>query len=874
MPGDTVMSEVVKSLRDDLRTGRESIRESHDRKLAGPRVSAKLATLADMAIQRLFEATLSQLDAEQAAALRSDVALVGLGSHARRQCSPYSDIDLMILHQDLKQEAVAAQLRPLTQGIFDIGLQLGHSVRSPTEAVQLARTDTVICTSLIDARLLLGSRERFESFRSGFETMVRKNSKALCHSFLDARMQERDQYGETVYLLEPHVKRSRGGIRDLNLLRWLSFAKQGISDPERLHHAGAMSKLDFRRLQSATEFLLRLRNEMHFHAGSSHDLLNRAEQLRVADWHGHTQRAGLLPVEHFMRDYFRHTNHLWQLVRRRAASLQVVPTMSRVLEPVLGRKIEDCYRVGAKFVSATPTGMTKLKENLGEVLRIVELSASEGKHLDHATWSTLLLAAPEFTAPVPAGVHAKFYDMLGASSTVGEVLRVLHELGYLEKIVPAMKHVRCLLQFNQYHKYTVDEHSLRAVRKAAGFVDRDDALGHAYREIDDKRVLHLALLLHDLGKGFEEDHSEVGRRIAEETCAILQLERQTAEDVAFLVHKHLVMSHLTFRRDTSDPRLIQGFANDVGSVERLRMLFVLTCADLAAVGPGVLNDWKIDLLADVFSRSATCLQTNDEESPENRLATDRQAVLNAMTESQRNNSWFVRQVEKLPASFLVTCKADQAVSTLQRFHKLDDGAADAWSVYLPETKTLEFTAGVSQGSGRGAFSSMAGALSSAGLQIHAAGTDVLADDLLMLHYTATDPAHPLGTPEHRQQTLCRKLIDSVDSAEAPKFPAVWGTDQAEASIQLSALPDEVRIDTQLSEDYTIIEVFTFDRRGLLYRLARKLHDLQLVISHAKIGTYLDQVVDVFYVTDLDQRKVEDQQRLDEISAELLSLIER
>ena len=872
MTPHTLVNDVVNWLKSELHDQRAAIRKSHDRQLAGPQVSAKLASLTDMVVQRLFDSTLAQLEPAQANALRNDVALVGLGSYARRQCSPFSDVDLMILYQNQSKEEIAAQLRPLTQGVFDIGLQLGHSIRTPAENNQLARADVVICTSLIDARLLIGNRDLFETFRSSFATMVRKNSKSLCRSFLDARAEERNQYGETVYLLEPHVKRSRGGMRDMNLLRWLSFAEHGIADPDRLHLEGALSKFDYKRLLSARDFLLRLRNEMHFHAGSSHDLLNRAEQLRVAEWHGHTHRSGLLPVEHFMRDYFRHTNHIWQLVRRRDASMQVVSTVTRVLEPVLGRTVDD-YRVGIKSISATPSGMLKLKDNLGEVLRLIELSATKGKHLDHAVWSTLLLASPEFKGDVSDEVNQQFYDLLSNSQAVGEMLRVLHELGYLEKIVPAMKHARCLLQFNQYHKYTVDEHSLRAVRKAAEFADRQDALGAAYRDVEDKRVLHLALLLHDLGKGFEEDHSEVGKRIAEETGALLKLEEQTTADVAFLVHQHLVMAHLTFRRDTSDERLIQSFARDVGTVERLRMLFVLTCADLAAVGPGVLNNWKVDLLADVFARSAACLQGDDSSVAASKLSAYREAVLSALTAEERADSWFNRQIEVLPTSFLAGSDVADTVLALRRFRALKNLDADAWCTYSPETKTLEFTAGVSRGSGRGGFSSMAGALSSAGLEIHSAGTDLLADGLLMLRYVVTDPTSPDGTTEQRQEEVCRALIASVDAEEPPKFPAVWGADQQEASIQLSALPNEVRIDTEISDEFTIVEVFTFDRRGLLYKIARKLHDLELVISHAKIGTYLDQVVDVFYVTDRAREKVVDPRRLGELRDELLEVIE-
>ena len=873
MSSEPSLIDIVKWLRVDLAQQREAVRVVHNRQLSGPRVSAKLATLVDTVVSRLLDVTLAELGPQSAAALRSNIAIVALGSYGRRQCSPFSDVDLMILHQSRESNEIATQLRPLTQGIFDVGLQLGHSVRTESEAVQLARDDAMICTSLIDSRFLLGDQQLFESFRTRFKKMVERNRLTLCRTFFDSRATERDQYGETVYLLEPHVKRSRGGIRDFNLLGWLGFAVHGVADPDRLHLQGAISKLDHRRMLLARDYLLRLRNEMHFHAGTARDLLDRAEQLRVAEWHGHTNRAGLLPVEHFMRDYFRHTNHLWQMVRRRDASLQVVSRVTRVLEPVLGKNIDGDYRVGMRTVSATASGIAKLKQNLGDVLRFVGLSVQAGKPIEHSAWSTLLLAAPEFEADVTDEVKQQFFNMLADSKVVSEVLRTLHELGFLEKIIPAMRHAKHLLQFNQYHKYTVDEHCLRSVRKATAFAERDDVLGEAYREIRDKRVLHLALLLHDLGKGFEEDHSEVGKRIAEEMATVLNLDPQAVEDVAVLVHKHLVMSHLTFRRDTSDPTLIKSFAAEIGSAERLRMLFVLTCADLAAIGPGVLNDWKIDVLADVFARSARMLKAGGDTSAESELATHRGKILESMTADEQADPGFVQLIKALPAGFLASSELQEVIDTTRRFRGLEPQVAVAWGAYQSHTQTIQFTAGVNQGVGRGAFSSMAGALSSAGLEILSASTDILPENFLMLRYLVTDPRHREGPTAKWLEQVSRSLTDAVASDEPPRFPQVWGQQKAEAQAQLTALPNEVRIDNRLSEDYTIVEVFTFDRVGLLYSLARKLHDLKLVIAHAKIGTYLDQVVDVFYVTDRDGKSLVDEGRLEELRRGLLELVQ-
>lgn len=860
------------TLKEDLKTRRAEIHASHNRGLPGAQVSAKLASLLDFVITRLFDAAVEQAGA-RAEELRANLAIVCLGSHARRQCSPYSDVDLMFLYQSMRSEDVAELLRPVTQGVFDVGLQLGSSVRRPADAVQLARDDAVICTSLIDARLLLGSQVLFEDFRSSFEKMARRNSKALCRAFLEARTAERNQYGESVYLLEPHVKRSRGGLRDMNLLRWLGFAELGASDPDRLLLLGAMSKFDHHRLQSATEYLLRLRNEMHFYAGTDADMLDRAEQMRIAEWLGFQQRHGLLPVEQFMRDYFRHTNHIWQLVRRREASLQATSTASRMLDPLFGRTVGGMFRIGVNTIGATRAGISTLKRDMGKVLELVELAAEQNKPLDQATYSTLLLAAPEFPDDVGDQVRQQFYDLLKHPTVVSRVLNLLHELGYLEKIIPAMKHARCLLQFNQYHKYTVDEHSLRAVREATQFAENGGKLAAAYHQISDKRPLHLALLLHDLGKGFEEDHSEVGKRIAEETVRLLRLDQRAADDVVFLVHKHLAMSHLTFRRDTSDVRLLEAFARQVGSVERLRMLFVLSCADLAAVGPEVLTEWKRDVLTETYTQTLAFLQSDDTSSFRAKLTSKTAAVLQQLTPAELADDWYARQLDALPSSQLMRLEPPAIVETLRRLRTLDENDATAWCTYSPTTKTVECTAAVNQGVGRGVFSSMAGALSSERLEILSAVVDVLADNLLVVSYTVTDPLSGSAPPAERLAELSEMLVGSAHSQTAPRFKRVWGQEQAVAARKLSAMPTEVRIDNNLSTDFTIVEVFTIDRPGLLYALARKLHELNLVIRHAKIATYLDQVVDVFYITSREGHKIEDEQWLNHIKHEIRQSIE-
>jgi len=354
--------------------------------------------------------------------------------------------------------------------------------------------------------------------------------------------------------------------------------------------------------------------------------------------------------------------------------------------------------------------------------------------------------------------------------------------------------------------------------------------------------------------------------------ARLLLNPAATDDVTFLVHQHLAMSHLAFRRDTGDPDLIGRFAESVATPERLRMLLALSCADLAAVGPDVLTQWKVEVLVELYRRTLALLEKQPAPA-DTALDQGRRDAMRHFTPAERDDAWFRRQLEALPAGYVAARTGEQIAHTLRRFRKLPPRGATAWGEFNREAKTVDFTAGVDQGRGRGAFSSMAGALSSSGLQILAADAQIMADDLLLLRYVVLDPDSAGEPPPKRLEAIADELVASVDSKEPPRFRRIWGAEHAEASLKLTGLPNEVRIDNESSAAATVVEVFTFDRSGLLYQLARKLHELELTIWHAKIGTYIDQVVDVFYVTNRGGGKIEDPERLAHIRREMLAVIE-
>ncbi len=868
--GDRLRS-IVREIRQELVEGRQQLRAQHDLGLEGGRACARFTTLVDTAIMRIYESYLGELPEADARQLRERVALVAHGGYGRRQQAPFSDVDLMLLYEGKRDTLIGQLASRLTQDICDVYQHLGHSLRTPDEAVQEARGDAQVGTSLIESRLLLGNSDVYGRYSALMKSLIEKRGAQLAPEFIAERRKERLEYGETVYLLEPNLKRSRGGLRDIHLMRWLWYLKSGVADPDRLHDMGVISKFDHHRLMTAQNFLLRVRNEMHFHANETCDALSRAEQLRLAAYFKYAGKKGMLPVEQFMRDYFHHTAHVWRMAHRLSELAQPVSRVSRVLEPVLGRKTEGDYQIGKNEISTTPRSIARLEKHPEEVLKLVDLARREGKRISQDAWHFVYRTAPQYSDAALPEVTTRFLEVITNPLRLGELLRRLHEMGVLEKFVPEFSHARSLLQFNQYHKYTVDEHCIRAVEELTQFAEREDSLGEVYRGLEDKTTLHLALLLHDLGKGFEEDHSEVGRRIARNTAERMALPQSQAESLEFLVHKHLRMSHLALKYDTTQPQLVSRFVDEVGTKERLAMLYLVTCADLAAVGPDVLNNWKIEVLSDLYYRAKQQFDASGALGAAEYEAR-RQSLRQLLTADERSDEWYKRQIAALPDSFLNKRSIESVVEVLRRLHKLAPRAGVAWANYLKDSDTVEYIAGIDQGSGRAIFSSMAGALTAKNMQILAAETSILADDLLLLRYVASEPESPGEPSAERLKSICQALVDSIDSDVPPKFPKILGREQKEAAAALSNLPNEVRIDNEMSGECTVVEVFTVDRRGLLYRLARALHDAGLVIHFSKIGTYLDQVVDVFYVAERDGRKPQSEERLEEVRAALVKVI--
>ncbi len=890
-------NKAVNQAREDLAARRERLKSQHDKGSPGIQVCAGLTDMLDGIILDLYQAALDSVtssDAEREI-LEHNIAVVPHGGYGRRDVAPYSDVDLMLLCTSPSQPGVTKLARAFTQNIYDVGLTLGFSTRTNNEAISLALQDPKIFTSLVESRFLHGSVHLFTDFYSRFKTRSHRKWKSVLQLVAQARRDERATLGAAVHVLKPNVKRSPGSLRDLQYIRWIGFLVHGEQEPQELYRRNILNKPDYKIIRSGRDYLLQLRNEMHFHAGKAQDVLNPNEQMRLATLNGFTDQDDLLAVEQFMQHYFNCTSQVRYTAKHFYASSKPRGWRTRLAVPGFVRILHGKFRLGPSNIGAVPKQLDQIKTNLEDVLQLMELASHYNRRIDHATWTAIrntMISSKEIELSQP--VAEQFMALLSKPVRLGDQLRRLHRMRVLEKCIPAFHHARCLLQFNEYHKYTVDEHSLQAVEFATAFAQEASTLGKTYSGLKNKGLMHLTLLLHDLGKGFPGDHSEIGETIARKTAKRFGLSQHDTEVLAWLVLKHLRMAHTAFRYDLQDENVIVRFAAEVGSVEKLEMLFIMTCADLAAVGPSVLNQWKQDLITELFQKTkqqlsgkSTDMYAQDwiklqSEKLSTQLTwtsdTSQQSASGSKKTTKPTNSYQAcqRYIDMLPPALLVNEQLSATVEYLRTVMQIEDDQIKTWARFHPQQNVVEYAIAAKSDSLTGCFHRITGVLSSQQNSILSVEIIELPNGHVLDRFFVTDLASNQEPPAHRLNDIQEKINHSIQEQKAskPSFPVVWSGTSETTAADLNPLPAKVNLDNVTAEKYTIITVFAYDRIGLLYKITKALYDLKCEIHLAKIGTYIDQVVDVFHVTDRANNKIDSKERLDNIRETLLAKIER
>ena len=864
-PG-ALRAEATRMLRDALEQGRaEILRRLVEHPSRGLEAAAAQAFLTDQILRLLYDFTVRYLHPCPAPTRAERIVLVAVGGYGRGEMAPRSDVDIAFL-TPWKQTAWTEQvIESMLYALWDLGLKIGHSVRSLDEMVRQARADITIRTALLEARYVWGDTDLYDEASRRFRVEVQA---ATARQFITDKLAERNErhqkMGDSRYVVEPNVKEGKGGLRDLHTLFWIGKYAYNVGSASGLVDAGLLTSAEYRLFHRAENFLWAVRCHLHAITGRAEDRLTFDVQREIAERMRYADRPGASRVERFMRYYFLQAKIVGDLTGVFLAHLDE-QFAARGRRFGLARLMRRPRRLAGFELDRGRLAIPADDWFRRDPVRLLELFALADKHGLEIHPQTMRIAARD--AKLADDVrddpraNALFLDVLASRRDPETVLRWMNEAGVFGRFVPEFGRVVAQMQFDMYHHYTVDEHSIRAIgllsRIEHGELKDDHPLAsHIVQNIVSRRVLYVAALLHDIAKGRGGDHSVLGAEVAMKLCPRLGLNPAETETVAWLVRWHLLMSATAFKRDLSDYKTIIDFAAIVQSPERLRLLLALTVVDIRAVGPGVWNSWKRQLLAELYDLSEELLRLGHKQKGRGERIAARQAAL--ATALGWDEAQFAALVQRLPEPYWIAEPDD----VLERNARLIESAGDTHlaidaTVYPGRGATLVTLYAADH---PGLFYRAAGAIHLAGGNIIDARIHTTRDGMALDNFLVQDP---FGQPFDRAEQLNRlkkAIVDALanrvrlnEKLRAKPLPRT----RAEA---FDIVPN-VLIDNNASNRFTVVEVNARDGPALLNRLAQALFLSKVTIHSAHVATYGERAVDTFYITDLLGEKIASTQRL-------------
>ena len=613
---------LVPELRSILDEGRAEAEAALLREGDGIACARRLSGLMDGIVRALHDSVVRHLYPADNPSSAEKLAIIATGGYGRGTLAPGSDVDLLFLLPYKQTAWGESVVEAMLYVLWDLKLKVGHATRSVDVCIREAKADMTIRTALLEARFLFGDPALYDALLARFDKEVVRGS---APEFVDAKLKERDarvtKAGASRYLVEPNVKDGKGGLRDLNTLFWISKYVYRVREPQELVEAGLFTPEELRLFERCEEFLWRVRCHMHFATGRAEERLGFELQRQLAERMGQARRGALSGVERFMKAYFRVAKEVGDLTAIVCAELEARQAKHRpMLDRMIGRfrrrrggRLEsDDFVVDYNRINLT--GESAFERDPVNLIRLFWLADRHNLavHPDASRLATRSLGLIGPTLRNDREANRLFMDVLTSRNAPEVVLRLMNEAGVLGRFIPDFGRIVAMMQFNMYHHYTVDEHLLRSIGVLAEIdgqrVEHEHPLSNRIvRSIQNRRALYVALFLHDIAKGRTEDHSIAGAGIARRLGPRLGLDPAETETAAWLVEHHLLMSTIAQSRDLSDPKTIETFAGVVQTMERLKLLLVLTIADIKAVGPGVWTGWKGELLRTLYYETEVVL---------------------------------------------------------------------------------------------------------------------------------------------------------------------------------------------------------------------------------------------------------------------------
>jgi [protein-PII] uridylyltransferase len=869
----------VQLLKPALEQGRAEItRRIETSPTQGRDAAAAGAYLVDQVLRLIFDFTVNRLYPLNNPTSSERITLLAVGGYGRGEMAPQSDVDIAFL-TPWKQTAWSEQvIETMLYTLWDLGLKVGHSSRSLDEMVRMAKSDLTIRTALLEGRYVWGDQPLYEEASAKFQAEVVSGT---ARSFIAEKLAERDErhkrMGDSRYVVEPNLKEGKGGLRDLHTLFWIGKYLHRVRTVPELVDKGLLTASELRQFQKAENFLWAVRCHLHLIAKRPEERLTFDVQREIAAKMRYNDRPGRSAVERFMQHYFLMVKTVGDLTGVFLAHLDDMHAQK-------GRRFSLPSLAGFRRSSKKLNGFVLDRGRLAlpadnwfeeDPVRLVEMFALADQHeLD--IHPQAMRAANRDAKLIDnairndARANAFFLSVLTSERDPETVLRWMNEASVFGRFVPDFGRVVAQMQFDMYHHYTVDEHSIRAIgllsRIEKGTLGDDHPLATAIlRQILSRRVLYVAVLLHDIAKGRGGDHSVLGAEVAMKLCPRFGLTPAETETVAWLVRMHLTMSATAFKRDIADFKTVLDFAEQVQSPERLRLLLVLTVVDIRAVGPGVWNSWKRQLLSDLFEAAEEVLRLGHKQRGRNeRITAKKEALREALgwTKTQ-----FDRFAKAMPEPYWIAEPDDVLLSNARHINEAKDSALSIKATVYPSRGATLVT--IYAADHPGLFYRAAGAIHVAGGSIIDARIHTTRDGMALDNFLVQDP---LGRPFDQPDQLARietaiaealanrsKMVERLNARPLPRTRA-----------EAFEIAPNVLIDNRASNRQTVIEVNARDRPALLNALAHVLFEAKVTIRSAHIATYGERAVDTFYVTDLIGDKITSEERLQDLKDQLLA----
>jgi [protein-PII] uridylyltransferase len=865
-------------LKQALTAGRAEIaRRLDERPYAGTEAAAAYAFLTDQILRLAYDHVTLRLHPLGNATTSERLLMMAVGGYGRGEMALHSDLDLAFVTPWKATQWTETAIEAILYLLWDLGLKIGHSTRGVDEVIRAAGADQTIRTATLEARYVWGDEALFDEVMARFwKEVVAGTAAPYVKEKLDERDARHKRMGDSRYVVEPNVKEGKGGLRDLHALFWIgkyAYRLQGVGD---LVEAGLLSAEELRQFRRAERFLWAVRCHLHVIAGRAEERLTFDYQREIAARMRYADRPGKSPVERFMRHYFLHVKTVGDLTGIFLAHLDErfagrgrrfgFPAFRRKPSKLEGFMLDRGRLAIADddFLAADPL----------RLIRMFALADRYALEIHPLAMRAAGRCAKLIDARVRENLEANslFLDVLTSPRDPETMLRWMNEAGVFGRFVPDFGRVVAQMQFDMYHHYTVDEHSIRAIgllsRIERGLLKEDHKLATTLtRQIASRRTLYVAVLLHDIAKGRGGDHSLLGAEVALELCPRLGLTDAETETVAWLVRWHLLMSATAFKRDLSDPKTIEDFVGRVASLERLRLLFLLTVVDIRAVGPGTWNGWKSQLLRTLFDAAEEQLRLGHKQrGRKEQIAAVQDGLFERLGWSA---SRFARYIFNLPDSYWLAEPIEALEANARLIDRLEREPGARPVATTVRTERAATLVSIHAADRPGLFYRLAGAISLAGGNIIDARIHTTTDGKALDNFLVQDAkGGPFADP-HQLARLEQAVLEALEGHE-PSADRLAARALPLRRAEAFTIAPAVFADAHASNRYTVIEVNARDRAALLFELARAISDFGATIHSAHIATYGERAVDVFYLTELDGAKIDRPERVKALEERLLA----